>query len=513
VTDDPTAPVASRPAWRAPARDYAVVAGVAVLVRLVALVVIPGMLSSPDTNKYVIMLGNGSDPTRPSLIPQIWLVGSLGTFHESTVAAFQIVAGILASVALFDGLRCVVRRWVALAAALVFAAFPLVVAFERIFLQEAVSVDLGVVVIWAMCRAVRTTRRRAPAAWLLAGALAMALMVLERPVLQLAGVLVLAVLLWLAWGTSAGGGRRIAVRLVAPAVVLAMFVVPLGTQAWRNHRQWGTTSLSPDSGLFLAARWAPIMPCQGPAWATPEARAWTAKLCQEPGFGAPPGKVVDLLWTPEFRPMRRLATLEERQTNRDLARMARSAMLHHPRMVVSQVSRSVLDQLFGAPAEATFQLRPGFVTQDVNQKVLTGSARTFFGGRVIYTVDPNSPTVFQKPIALRSFVRATDRTAQFLLWVVMALGIAQLVGLVLVRRRRIAPTHDAGRHGVALGLAAAGFIGASILTTALGGYDVFRYQIPLVPWALLLGALWLEGALACRRALAEHARPPAPAAG
>jgi hypothetical protein len=482
--------------------DLALVAVVGILARLILLVAAPGALSFPDTTHYLQGLFAPGHAAHISLVPYLWWLGSLGHYTWRTVAAFQVVAGLLAAVALADGLLRLVRRWCALVAALGFATFLPVLGFERVFLVESICVDLGALVLWALVRCLRATSNSHRAAWGMLGVAGVTTLVLVRPALLLAGALaVLMTLLILISGLH--GRRRLAWSIGVTVAALVLVGVPLGLRAQRNQQDFGIFSLTPTSGAYMMARWAPVIPCPRlDQQLTYRARTLLWRACQHDQFGVPPGAVAKGLWEDtEYLGATKLDANRawEVTTQQELSAAVRSALLHHPGTVAAQVADSLWYQAFEPPADDLAQYLPGPTPYTIRsfgfKEPGTSNLHRFYGTAHLAQGGPNR---------LRSALQLSYRWTQYLGWVVLGLGLGLLIAGAARRRLR---WRALGTPGGLAAIASTGFVLGSMLDIAFGSYPIFRYLIPLAPWLFALLALELDGV----SSLASKARPSAAA--
>ncbi len=480
---DPVPAAARRQLWI----DLGIVAGVGAAARLLLLALAPGTLIFPDSFSYIEGLFRASNAVHTSDLSYFWWVGSLGTYSADSIAAFQMVFGLLCGVALVDGLRRVAPRWIALSCGLLFVCFPPLLGFERVFLSEPTCVDLAALGLFGLIRLLTTRSSRAQWGWTALVAASMGSLVVVRSALLFAALAVIAVSVLIA----ARSLPRIWWRRAALAcVTLVIFAAPLLERSEANQRYFQTRSLAPASAAFLFARWAPLIPCPTPGQdLTPAARRDMARACTMTSYGQIPGGDTNNLWGGQVFPkITSRRTAEDRLTQSQLGAAARSAMLHHPGAVAQQVVASIWYQLFSPPSNDLRGYHAAVLTPRLNEIVTQHQAtgrilERFFGDKV-------GDRKHVPPV--RGLLQATYRWPQYLLWVDLALGL--VVGLASLLLRRRPSKAWLGSPQVLVGITAVAFCAGEMLNIALGAFSVFRYLFPLVPWLIGLLALGLSAA-------------------
>jgi 4-amino-4-deoxy-L-arabinose transferase-like glycosyltransferase len=464
--------------------DLGIVAGAGIVARIVLLLLAPGYLTFPDSSPYILSLGNHQSAIRPTIVADLWWLGSFGQYHASSVAALQMVAGVFASLALFIGLRRVLPRWVALTCALGFTLFLPLLAFERVFLLEPFCSDLGALSICFFLLAVTSSAIRKRLGWFSCAAFSLALIVLVRPPLLMAVAVPFMVFLVAALRSTQSSNPRS--RLGIVACMLLVFGLPLAAQASANRSHWHSFTLTPTANGFLLARWAPLISCPTPQdHLTPDARHFLQSACEEHSFGTPPGNNVVALWRAPFRGVLNLETLDQRTTSKELGAAVRHAMVQHPGTVARQVAASIWWQMALAPANDLDQYVPGPQPHGRHHRTKTQSALAKLAN-FFQTTQPAD----HGPNTLRDANQLGYRWPQFLLWADIALGL--FAGLLALRRRARPSWRAVLSSTGLLALASSGFVGGLILNIAIGGCSYFRYLYPLVPWLFVLFGLGIS---------------------
>ena len=487
-------------AWRQAALPYAVVAGTAILARLLVAISSPFPLYFPDSWCYAPRLGTLPCAAHDPAITTIWRLLSLDQLSESSVLMIQAVLGIASAVLLLKVLRRISSPSLSLAAALLFSVLPLQLLFEHMILTEATEVFCVVVFFAAVEEALRAS---SPVRLLLLSAISAlaagtAAAVHSSFIAPAAALWALstALIAWRAWST-AGALRRGWLLAVLPLLSLAMLLGPALPEAASYHRHYGVWTTNALAGPFLAARWAPLLSCDPPAGATPEAAAAIALFCRESSYGTPPGINERLVWSPALGGFTLARNGGSRaryaRTDAQLQAAAIAGITAHPLSFASEMLSSLGFQLLGSPWTDLQRYNAGY-------RYAPGSpnARDFpdpvgwFG-----TTEPRPRGPVDQ--GLLRLVGGTTRIPPLLVWIAI-LGGAWRLGRAGRRSHRdpdadyrLFPLKPPATR-VAIGILAAAQLVVSMLTVAFAGWDIFRYWAPLVPGLLILCVLVLPRA-------------------
>lgn len=190
------------------------------------------ILDSQEYDRWAraILAGNASGEAffQPPLYPYfIAALYALFTAKPAAVYLAQIALSVVGCWALYRAGERLAGTRAGLAAAALFAAYPLFVLHDVQLLKESLAVTLVAVMLWALLEGVAGGR---PATWGIAGLVAGTLCLLRENTL-----LVLPLLAALAWRPAASAPARL--RRIAAFLFCA--ALPLLPVAWRNARAGG----------------------------------------------------------------------------------------------------------------------------------------------------------------------------------------------------------------------------------------------------------------------------------
>lgn len=440
----------------------------------------------PDSWNYVVLPSQGDvHPFHGDLIYRLWDVVLAGAPTEVGVLRLQQLAGLVATLAVWWLLRQLVAAPVAYGAALVFAAQPLVVFFERTILTETVALVLVTTILLALGQLNQAARSPSwgLVAWVALLGAATGLLVALRPASRLAAVvpLIVAVAL-LAVGALRSRTPAARIRIAIGVVVLAASVLPAPLNVrQRNEQAFGAASLTPAGGTAVLAWWGWRLECPTGGGYTPEAQRALEATCEQPE------PTRQLMWVePAVN-----ASMEPHdgfgETQAQLSAAARRSMLNSPlytgrRFVAKAAEHAV------APVVNLERYNAGEYWMSRSDEELFPSASDWFG-----TADPEGweaePGIFR-------LVRQSARLPGLLSF--LASVVAAGVAVRWLRRTPRAEWRQAALEPsprAVLLVAALGMVVGNEAVVALGGVPIFRYWVPMLPAIAVAVAISLDYAL------------------
>ena len=425
-----------------------VLIGVAVLLRLLALVAYPHGLYFSDSWTYIDR-AFGPDhfaSDRPSGYPAaMWLLG-LGNAHITFVVAVQHLAGLITSVVVYLlALRIGLPRWLALVAAAFVALDGWGLALEHTILAETFF-TLAVVLSAYLVIGYDRLPFVAASGFLLFVAMTM----------RTAGIFAVpAWLVYIAW--RHGFGRRLVAGLVALVIPLAAYGVVY------DHKTQGA-GVGGASGWFMYGRVAQIADCS-----KFDPPADTRRLCQSSAQRAGHGPNF-YIWDTNSPARRVYGDVGQLDSGRKLAKFSRAVIRSEPLAYAGLVVRDFVRYAIpgnksagNADTAITFPAQPRVAPPLWNQP----TADRYLGGQ--------RPTVQGPDGVVRAYASVVH----------LPRPLVALLALIGVAALLVAPWRDVPRRKEILLLTGTGVV--MILGSVASSSFVLRYLVPAVPFIVCGG--------------------------
>lgn len=460
--------------------QFAIVGIVALVSRLALAPPAMGGVYFSDSWDYIVNAsGRAGSPSRfhSPFIYRVWNVGTLGHPDGVSVLWFQLALGVCTTLIVFAVVRLFTEKKLAMIWALLCSLLPAQLFAEHSYLTETTSTFL--VALAVMCLIFITPKRSlvSNASLAFVAFAAAGCMVAVRPALQVVGLTLFASIAYrlVRITISARDVRmRVTQKLAIVSVGCVIGLLPCANLASWYDAAYNSYSIAPGQSIDLFARWGSLVPCSEASAHEGIVREAVLEVCDQP-FASMPGSGTNTIWNGDSS-LGWLMQSTTPQVAEELAlkRIAMRAMTSHLSAVIGEMTRSVVWQLSGSPYVASDLYHDGSqwlnlrTSDDVKHVVVD-----WMGDRVVST---------DESVPLLGAVEATTRVPQLFL---ALFGLLSLPVWVrgFRRHRRGDPVVRLPRGLVS---AASLVIGASILTTALGGIPSFRYWTPIWPCLAVL---------------------------
>ena len=474
-------------AW-APWRLVLVVA-VALRVRLSWWRSDPGAAYFPDSMCYWPIRPNGPCKSGHSYTVQyLWNFLTAHNMTEHRVLVAQLALGVVSCALVFLTLRLLTKPTSAMVLAMVFASIPQIVLMERAILTE--SVELALILLGTFCVVAALKYK---SAWVTGLTLPIASIAFGFAVaVHAASILALGMSLVIAGVAIAirnrwrlrDSLRHWLARLLLSVLLPVLFVAPSISVFNLHERVYGVSSYNPIANATLVYRWSPIIGCGVKPHATELTRAIVHSACHKKEFLPTPGMNLAPVFDPTTNELLTRYRTQLGSSSRELGSIATQAIMHHPAIVVREMSRSIVWQVVRERYFEQFEPAIAFAHLGPARDTTYPNWRTWFGRH-----DPTAHSPFPS-----SLLRVSDENVMlpnYLLWIAaIAIGVRLLLSAWTKRRSlygwRIKPFRRF-ESAVFVALLVQLF-GLSIAVAYSSAPDP-RYWLPFIPTILLLIAL------------------------
>ena len=476
--------------------DYAIVGGLAIVVRLCVAAIWPAAYYFPDSWTFITasMPHWQIYPIDPPTISFLWRIGTLGFYNERNVLILQGALGVLTVLLVFACLRLIptrtaAREW-AFGLALFIAVFPAQLFVERLFMPYAAASFLVALAVWMVMRMLIADHPPERAIAFLSASVVLGLAASVWTALMLPSLL--AWLLLVAAWIRLSRLESVHVVLAGSCVVAALLCLSLAPSwlATKNHSGLGVWSPQPVDGTVLFARFGPLISCHESPTFTPLVAASVQQVCGT-HFAAPQKMAAE--WSGALN--KTMVTRSHFATTQaQLRSLATDAILAHPGAALGTVLTTFWWQLVNTPLS-------DLVSDTNGNRFGLEKGSTFFSYTLLHqgwflgaTSRPD------QSLALRTAVSNTRSLSRLPLWGTVLVLIARLV--IWWRERRRAGTR--GPLGPNPRIAPLRFWTAAICGTlvvgvmcsiAVGAPPVWSYWLPVLPAWLVVFALALPGSV------------------
>ena len=437
----------------------------------------------PDSWNYVALPSQGqSHPFHGDFIYRLWSWLLPGSPTEASVIRLHQLLGMLAVLIVWLLLRRLVAEPIAFGAALVLAAQPLTLFFERTILTEAVALFLVVAVLAGLAWMVRARGVALLVSACIVGASSGTLVAL-RPASRLAAVAPLliagAVLILRAWRSEFVRGKRM--PLLALALLIgSLFPAPLYVRS-QNQQAFGTSSLTPAGGTAVLAWWGWRLDCPSSDTLTVQARSALDATCER---DEPQRQLmwVDPTVNASMQPHDDFAL-----TQQQLSGAAQQAMVGSPVYTARRVVSKSLDHAV-RPIINLERFQSGHVWGSRAQSEPFPTIDDWFGGP--------APTSWSAEPGLFGLVRQSARLPGLLTLVSLLASLALAIRwLRRPARSSIRDALAAPAPRLVMLIASLGMVVGNEAVVALGGVPIFRYWVPVLPAIAIAVAICVDYAL------------------